>query len=93
MFSQISVISTDIHAVSSHFYVIERSFHGAERYITIDVVKVFIDLTALVPNGQHCLQWRTCQTKSDVSAEIIFLKNTALSLQPQAIEAMQSYAA
>jgi hypothetical protein len=42
-------------------------------------------------NGQHCLQWRTFQTKHEVSAEIMFLKNTAPSRQRQAIEAMQGY--
>jgi hypothetical protein len=47
-----------------------------------------IFINRLVYNDQHCLQWRTCQTESDVSAEIMFLKNTALPLHPQAIEAM-----
>src|SRR5208283_711109 len=48
-------------------------------------------LMALVTNGQHCLQWRTCQTKSDVSALLLLLNYTALQRQPPAIEAMQSW--
>src|ERR1035438_9618057 len=48
-------------------------------------------LMALGTNGQHCLQWRTCQTKSDVSALLLLLNHTALHRQPSAIEAMQSY--
>ena len=49
-------------------------------------------LMALGANGQHCLQWRTCQTKSDVSALLLLLNYTALQRQPPAIEAMQSWA-
>jgi hypothetical protein len=47
-------------------------------------------LMALGTNGRHCLQWRTCQTKSDVSALLLLLNHTALQRQPPAIEAMLS---
>jgi hypothetical protein len=77
--------------VSSHFYVKERSFHRAERYITIDVVQVFIDLTALVPNERVLLSVADCQAKTDESAVIIILGCTAETRQPQAIEVTQSY--
>jgi hypothetical protein len=50
----------------------------------------FFILLSLAGNGQHCLQWRTCQTKSDVSALLLLLSYTALQRQPPAIEAMQS---
>ena len=48
-------------------------------------------LMALGTNGQHYLQWRTCQTKSDVSALLLLLNYTALQRQPPAIEAMLSW--
>src|SRR5208282_5245776 len=51
---------------------------------------LYSNLTALVHNDQYCLQWRTCQTKSDVSALLLLLSYTALQHQPPAIEAMQS---
>jgi X-X-X-Leu-X-X-Gly heptad repeat protein len=57
------------------------------KQLTYVILYSFLILP-LAYNDQHCLQWRTCQTKSDVSAEIIILKNTALSRQPPAIEAM-----
>ena len=47
------------------------------------------DNMKITANDQHCLQWRTCQTKSDVSALLLLLNYTALQRQPPAIEAMR----
>ena len=54
------------------------------------ITKLLFYFCRLVYNGRHCLQWRTCQTKSDVSALLLLLNYTALQRQPPAIEAMLS---
>jgi hypothetical protein len=54
-------------------------------------VYTFYNLLTLATNDQHCLQWRTCQTKSDVSALLLLLNCTVLQRQPPAIEAMLSW--